>query len=96
LNRAPRYCRVAIPDKSSPEPLLLLVDNCGFCTDALFIRTESTVGARSAQWLIADSAQMYPDSSNCGGLSCADGDPPARITDCVRTRSRPYAIGDLG
>jgi hypothetical protein len=26
------------------------------CTDALFIRAENTVGARSAQWLLVDDA----------------------------------------
>jgi hypothetical protein len=29
------------------------INNRGFGTDALFIRTKTTVGARSAQWLLS-------------------------------------------
>ncbi|MBI5910995.1 MAG: hypothetical protein HY848_13715 [Betaproteobacteria bacterium] len=33
-----------------------IINNRGFGTEALFIRTKTTVGARSAQWLPADIA----------------------------------------
>jgi hypothetical protein len=37
-------------DKGKPKPLLLFVHDHVFGTDALYIRTENMVGARSAQW----------------------------------------------
>ena len=40
----------AILHKDNPKPGLFLIHNRVFCADALFIRAESTVGARSAQW----------------------------------------------
>jgi len=32
------------------QTVLAFIHNRVFCTDVLFIRTENTVGARSAQW----------------------------------------------
>ena len=40
----------AILHKDNPKPGLFLIHNRVFCADALFIRAESTVDARSAQW----------------------------------------------
>jgi hypothetical protein len=40
----------AILYKSNSKPVLFLIHNRVFCADALFIRAENTVGARSAQW----------------------------------------------
>jgi hypothetical protein len=43
--------------KGNPQAVVAFIHNRVFCTDALFIRTENTVGARSAQVFIArDSA----------------------------------------
>jgi len=43
--------------RSNPQADVVFVHNRVFCADALFIRTENTVGARSAQVFIArDSA----------------------------------------
>ena len=39
--------------KSQPQTLLGFIHNRVFRTDALFIRTENTVGARSAQVFVA-------------------------------------------
>jgi hypothetical protein len=39
-------------------------------------------------------SKRYPSNSNSGDLSCADGGPSARITDCARMKSHPRAIGD--
>jgi hypothetical protein len=37
-------------DKNQTQTAFALINNRGFGTDALFIRTKTTVGARSAQW----------------------------------------------
>jgi hypothetical protein len=53
-----------------------------------FIRAETAVGARSAQ------GHRRIDPAVCA-RNCADGVPSARITDCVRMKNHPHAIGDL-
>jgi len=55
----PRLCtdekhiraQLRISEKKQTQTALAFIHNRAFCADALFIRTESTVGARSAQSL---------------------------------------------
>ena len=45
--------RRSILYKGHPQTVVVFIDNRVFCADALFIRTENTVGARSAHVFIA-------------------------------------------
>jgi hypothetical protein len=44
--------RSAILDKNQTQTGFVSINNRVFGTDALFIRTQNTVGARSAQWCV--------------------------------------------
>jgi hypothetical protein len=46
---ARRCCRVPILDKKQTQAVIAFIHNPVFYTDALFIRIENRVGARSAQ-----------------------------------------------
>jgi hypothetical protein len=46
-----------------------------------FIRADNAVGAQGAQCSHINEVHKQRGSSNCGGLTCADGVPSARIVD---------------
>src|SRR5450759_2669722 len=61
--------RSAILDKNQTQTAFAFINNRGFGTDELYIRTKTTVGARSAQWplLVCDG---NPDAAY-KKVSCA-------------------------
>jgi hypothetical protein len=66
-----------------------------FCADALFIRAENAVGARSAQWSLVRNACIPSCSSSCRAITCADASRPRGSPIAYGRKARPYAIGDL-
>jgi len=86
----------AILYKCHPKPPLLLSITVFFGTDALHIRAKKHGWRAERAMAVRRHRQTSNDTSNCGARTCADGGPSARIADCVRTKIRPHAIGDLG
>src|ERR1700690_2290979 len=54
----------------NPHPILVVNQNRVFCTDALFIRTENAVGARSAQGASSHVAMFEQDAVYGNAFIC--------------------------